>query len=98
VPNQTFVLETVSQRAPVALMKRFGRLAGWLASRQSTVALPRHDSKRRRCHNVVTTRCESGDSTGDSKRRFVLVSQLRDTLQNNEIQPMSDWGSSGRRF
>jgi hypothetical protein len=53
---------------------------------------------RRRCHNVVTSRCESGGSTGDSKRPFALVRKLRDALQDNENHPMSDWGSSGRRF
>ena len=44
------------------------------------------------------TRCESGEPIGDTKRRFVLVGTLRESLQDNEIHPMSDWGSSGRRF
>src|ERR1700722_5922159 len=54
--------------------------------------------ERRRCHNVVTTRCEPGESTGDAKIRFLLVILRRELLRDNEMRPMSDWGSSGRRF
>jgi hypothetical protein len=51
----------------------------------------------RLCHDVVTTRWESGESTGDSKRRFVLVRYLPELLQDNENHAMSDWGSSCAR-
>ena len=31
-------------------------------------------------------------------RRFRLVRMLREPLRDKKIHPMSDWGSSGRRF
>ena len=52
----------------------------------------------RLCHDVVTTRRESGESIGDSKRRFVLVRYLPELFLDNENHAMSDWGSSHRRF
>jgi hypothetical protein len=51
---------------------------------------------RRRCHNVVTTRCEFGELTGDGLRRFPLVRQVRESLRDNQIQALPDWGSNGR--
>jgi hypothetical protein len=45
-----------------------------------------------------STRCEPGESTGDAKIRFLLVILRRELLRDNEMRPMSDWGSSGRRF
>jgi hypothetical protein len=36
--------------------------------------------------------------TRDSRRNFLLVRGYSDALQDNRIRPMSDWGSSGRRF
>jgi hypothetical protein len=47
---------------------------------------------------VFTTRCEFADIAGDCLRRFHLVRAVRDSLQDRIIQPMSDRGSSGRRF
>jgi hypothetical protein len=35
---------------------------------------------------------------GDTKGLFWLVRLFRESLQDNKIQPVSDWGSSGRRF
>jgi hypothetical protein len=32
---------------------------------------------------------------GDGSRRFSLVSPIRQSLRVNQIQPLSDWGSSG---
>ena len=58
-----------------------------------TIGLPRW-----RCHNVVTSRCEWGELTGDGLRPFVLVTQLLKPLQYSGIRAKSDWGSSGRRF
>ena len=54
--------------------------------------------RRRRCHNLVTTRCEFRELTRDGLRRFSLVRPIRDSLQDNRIQPLSDWVSTGRRF
>ena len=51
-----------------------------------------------RCHGRVTTRCELGELTGYGLRRFQLVGTVRDALRDRLIQPLSDWGSSGRRF
>ena len=31
-------------------------------------------------------------------RRFPLVRPVRESLRDNQIHPLSDWGSSGRRF
>jgi hypothetical protein len=55
-------------------------------------------TERRRCHAVVTTRSGFGESTGDAEIRFLLIRLRPELLQDNEIHPMSDWGSSGRRF
>jgi hypothetical protein len=41
---------------------------------------------------------ESGESIGDSKRRFVLVRYLPELFLDNENHAMSDWGSNGRIF
>ena len=68
---------------------------------QHRLSLPAHHRTGRRtglARSYVTTRCELGEWTGDSKRRSLLVRELPDSLQHNEIHPMSDWGSSGRRF
>ena len=46
------------------------------------------------CHNRVRILC----ATGDRLRRSILVRLVRDQLRDSEIQPLSDWGSSGRRF
>jgi hypothetical protein len=35
---------------------------------------------------------------GDGLRRFPLVRPIRESLRDNQIRPLSDWGSSGRRF
>jgi hypothetical protein len=35
---------------------------------------------------------------GDGLRRFPLVRPVRESLRDSQIQPLSDWGSSGRRF
>jgi hypothetical protein len=51
---------------------------------------------RRRCHNVVTSRCEPGGSTGDAKIRSLLVRLHSGLLRDNAIRPMSDWGSMVR--
>jgi hypothetical protein len=59
------------------------------------------ENRRRRdnrCHTGVTTACEFGDIAGDGLRRFHLVRTVRDSLRDRLIQPLSDWGSSGRRF
>jgi hypothetical protein len=42
--------------------------------------------------DVVTTRCEPGESKGDAKIRFLLVILRRELLRDNEMRPMSDWG------
>jgi hypothetical protein len=52
----------------------------------------------RRCHGVVTTRRGSGESTGNVEIRILLVTLHLELLRDNKIRPMSDWGSSGRRF
>jgi hypothetical protein len=54
--------------------------------------------RQRRRHNGVTTRCEFGELTGDGLRRFPLVRPVRESLRDNQIQPLPGWGSSGRRF
>jgi hypothetical protein len=54
-------------------------------------------TERGRCHAVVT-RSGFGESTGDAKIRFLLVRLRPELLRDNGIRPMSDWGSSGRRF
>jgi hypothetical protein len=51
----------------------------------------------RRCHGRVTTACEFGNTAGDGLRRFRLVRTVRESLRDRTIQPMSDWGSSGRQ-
>ena len=38
------------------------------------------------------TRCEFGELTGDGLRRFPLVRPVRESLRDNQIQPLSDWG------
>ena len=58
-------------------------------------SLKAEPASERRCHDVVRTRRELGDLTGDGMRRFGLVKPLRESLQDNEIHPMSGWGSSG---
>jgi hypothetical protein len=55
-------------------------------------------SERRPCHTAVTTRCGSGELTGDGSRRFPVVSPVRESLRDSQVRPLSDWGSSGRRF
>jgi hypothetical protein len=55
-------------------------------------------TERGRCHAVVTTRSGFGESTRDAKIRFLLVRRRPELLRDNGIRPMSDWGSSGRRF
>jgi hypothetical protein len=48
--------------------------------------------------DVVTTSCGSGESTGDGSRRLPLVRTGRESLRDNQIRLLPDWGSSGRRF
>jgi hypothetical protein len=55
-------------------------------------------TERGRCHAVVTIRSGFGESTGDAKIRFLLVRLRPELLRDNGIRPMSDWGSSGRKF
>ena len=47
-----------------------------------------------RCHSSVRVRRDEGDGL----RRFLLVRSVRESLRDNQIQHLSDWGSSGRRF
>jgi hypothetical protein len=39
-----------------------------------------------------------GSRPGDAEIRFLLVRLHRELLRDKQIRPMSDWGSSGRRF
>jgi hypothetical protein len=41
----------------------------------------------------VTTWCEFNDSTGRSVRRFQLVKSAHESLQDNGIQRLSNWGA-----
>ena len=58
----------------------------------------RPTARQRRCHRVVTSKCEFGELAGDGLRRFLLVRLTRESLRDSEIRTLSDWGSSGRRF
>jgi hypothetical protein len=50
------------------------------------------------CHNVCHSWAQMRGMAGDTKGLFWLVRLFRESLQDNRIQPVSDWGSSGRRF
>ena len=43
-------------------------------------------------HGVVTTRCDSGEPTGDSKRRFALVGGIETLCTTTECGPSPTWG------
>jgi hypothetical protein len=47
---------------------------------------------------ALSTRCEFAELTGDGLRRFRLVRPVRESLQDNQVQPLYDWASSSRRF
>ena len=52
-------------------------------------------TERRPCRTAVTTRCGSGELTGDGSRRFPVVRTGRESLRDSQVRPLSAWGSSG---
>jgi hypothetical protein len=67
------------------------------SSRRPTVK--QLQTRSTRCHQVqLGARIEFAELTWDGLGRPPLVSTVRESLRNNEIHPVSDWGSSGRRF
>jgi hypothetical protein len=51
----------------------------------STAALYSRSLRHRRCHNVVTTRCEFGELTADGMRRFPLVRSVRESFREYSL-------------
>ena len=62
-----------------------GEVIVWLIEHRRTAALYSRSLRHRRCHNVVTTRCEFGELTADGMRRFPLVRSVRESFREYSL-------------
>jgi hypothetical protein len=78
---------------PSLLLCRVGRRPKSFSTQHEQLENGR--TERRPCHTAVTTRCGSGEVTGDGSRRFPVVRTGRESLRDSQVRPPFDWGSSG---
>jgi len=84
----------IALACPCSTIATFGCLAFYQRIQSTQSLSHRQPRVSQPCHNEVRMRGVGRDGL----RRLRLVNVLRDLLRDREIRPMSDWGSSGRRF
>jgi hypothetical protein len=75
----------------------------WTSASASIWVRPRNTALTNSFRSLVARQQQDrvavlGELAGYGSTLFVLVEWLRSLLQHKEFRPLSDWGSSGRRF